>query len=200
MTSPSPESEAAVLQCPACRSPLKVARPVDGISEDCPVCRAQVHLTMFPRLFGGPGKGEEDLPAAEGEALCSFFPALRAEKVCDECGCFLSHRAAVAWGGRDLCLPCVHRLREIERSRDFVGQAKLNDRRALFLVTLLAPFSLFTAPIALVMLFRQRGVRGGFVPRSGAVWWIALILAVACLLAWIVLLVVWISLVKSDFS
>jgi hypothetical protein len=32
------------------------------------------------------------------------------------------------------------------------------------------------------------------------VWWLALILAVGCLVAWLVLLVVWISLVKSDFS
>jgi hypothetical protein len=196
---PSP-SDSAVLQCPACRSPLKVARPVDLVEEHCPVCRASVHLTMYPRLFGERLAAGEDSPVAEGEASCSFFPELRAEKVCDECGCFLSHRAAVDWGGRDLCLPCVHRLREVERSSEYLGRTKLNDRRALFLVTLLAPFSLFTAPIALVLLFRHRGKPEGFVPRSNVIWWLALILAIGCLIAWIVLFVVWISLVKNDLS
>lgn len=195
-----PDPEAAVLQCPACRSPLKVGRQVDRLEERCPVCRAEVHLTLYPRLFGDRPGIAEDAPAAEGEATCSFFPDRRAEKVCDECGCFLSHRAAVDWGGRDLCLPCVHRLRELDRSSDYLGRTKLNDRRALFLVTLLAPFSLFTAPIALVLLFRHRGKPEGFLPRSSAVWWIALVLAIACLVGWIALLVVWISLVMSDFS
>lgn len=196
---PSP-TDAAVLQCPACRSPLKVARPVDLVEENCPVCRAPVHLTMYPRLFGERLADGEDAPVAEGEASCSFFRELRAERVCDECGCFLSHRAAVDWGGRDLCLPCVHRLREVERSSEYLGRTKLNDRRALFLVTLLAPFSLFTAPIALVLLFRHRGKPEGFVPRGNLIWWLALILSIGCLIAWIVLFVVWISLVKNDFT
>ena len=200
MSAPFPESDAPVLQCPSCRSPLKVGRPLDLLESSCPVCRVPVHLTMYPRLFGGREAAAEDALVGDGEASCSFFPTLRAEKVCDECGCFLSHCAAVDWGARDLCLPCVHRLREVERSSDYLGRTKLNDRRALFLVTLLAPFSLFTAPIALVLLFRHRGKPEGFVPRSGLVWWLALILAVGCLVAWLVLLVVWISLVRSDFS
>ena len=196
----SPEPGAALLQCPSCRSPLKVASPMDLLEDFCPVCRAPVHLTMYPRLFSGREKRAEGAAVGDGEACCSFFPALRAETVCDECGCFLSRRAGADWAGRDLCLPCVHRLREIVRSSDYLGRATLVEQRALVLVTVLAPFSLFTAPIALVMLIRHRGKPERFLPQSRWVWWLALILAIGCLLSWLVLFVVWISLVRSDFS
>ena len=49
---------------------------------------------------------------------------------------------------------------------------------------LLAPVSLFTAPIALVLLFRHRGKPEGFVPRSNLIWWLALILAVSVAVGW----------------
>ncbi len=194
------ESRTAVLQCPSCRSPLRVERPVERLEERCPVCRAEVALALFPRLHAAPEATVEGSPAAEGEAACSFFPDLRAEKVCDECGCFLSSRAAVLWGGRDLCLPCLHRLREVEKATDFIGRTRLDDRRALALVTWLAPFSLFTAPLALYLLFRHRGRPASFAPRSRAVWWIALVLSIGWLAAWLTLMVVWASLVRDGFS
>jgi len=201
MPAPPLESEEAILQCPDCRSPLKVGRRVDTLEENCPVCRAEVNLTLFPRLFGEfETIADVEATTVENESSCSFFPGLRAEKVCDECGAFLSHRAAISWGGRDLCLPCLHRLREVERSPDYIARTRLNDRRALALVTWLAPFSLFTAPIALFLLLRHRGKPEGFVPRSGAIWWIAFALATSLLIGWLVLIVVWISLVKDGLS
>lgn len=200
MSPHSPESDEAILQCPSCRSPLKVGRPVSSLEERCPVCRAEVHVTTFPRLYGDSAGPGEDAAAAGGEASCSFFPELRAQRVCDECGCFLSHRAASRWGGRDLCLPCLHRLREIEKAPDYIARAKLYDRRALFLVTWMAPFTLFTAPLALFLLLRHRGRPAGFVPRGRAVWWIATLLAAGWIAAWLVLIVVWISLVRDSFT
>lgn len=200
MTAPSVDSETAILQCPSCRSPLKVGRPVSSLEERCPVCQAEVHVTTFPRLYGDFAGGEEDAPAAENEATCSFFPELRAQLVCDECGTFLSHRASTRWGGQGLCLPCLHRLREVEKSPDFIAKSKLHDRRALFLVTWLAPFTLFTAPLAIFLLLRHRGKAEGFVPRGRTVWWIAMILATGWLAAWMVLIVVWISLVRDSFT
>lgn len=200
MSAPSVDSENAILQCPACRSPLKVGRPVSSLEEDCPVCRARVHVTTFPRLYGDFVRTEEDAPSAEGEATCSFFSGLRAQNICDECGAFLSHRASTRWGDRILCLPCLHRLREVEKSPDFIAKTKLYDRRALFLVTWMAPLTLFTAPLALFLLARHRGKAEGFVPRGSATWWIALILALGWLAAWLVLIVIWISLVRDSFT
>ncbi len=199
MSESSSELHPAILQCPSCRSPLKVGRRIEALEESCPVCRAEVSVTTFPRLYGDYAREAPGVPVGEGEASCSFFPELRAETVCDECGCFLSRRAAVRWTGRDLCLPCLHRLREVERVPDCIGKARHYDRRALELVTWLAPFTLFTAPLALFLLLRQRGKPQGFVPRSRAVWWIALTLSVGWIAAWLVLIVAWVSLVRESF-
>jgi hypothetical protein len=195
-----PENEGPVLHCPGCRSRLKVGREISFFEEKCPVCHREVSVTVFPRLFREWAVAEAGAPAAEGEASCSFFPGERAEKVCDECGCFLSARAAVSWAARDLCLPCLHRLREVEKDPGYIGRTRLQDKRALALVTWLAPLSLFTAPLALYLLLRYRGRPEGFAPRSRLTWWVAFTLAITWLIVWLVLIVVWVSLVLDGFS
>lgn len=200
MTSVSSESTSPVLQCPGCRSRLQVGREVPAFEEKCPVCRREVRVTIFPRLFREFVRPNNGTPAAEGEAACTFFPELSAETVCDECGCFMSAKAAVSWGGREICLPCLHRLREVEKDPAYLGRARLQDKRALALVTWLAPFSLFTAPLAIYLLLRYRGEPEGFVPRGRGIWWIAFILSVAWLITWCVFIIVWISLLLEGFS
>lgn len=195
-----PDLSNARVQCPACRSPLAVGREVDLVEERCPVCRAEVFLALFPRLYGEFAPVVDEAAAGAGEATCSFYPDLRAESVCDQCGCFLSHRAATRWSGRDLCLPCLHRLREIEHDPGFVPKASLRDRQALTLVTWFAPFTLATAPIALFLLFRQRGKAPGFEPRGNTTWWIACVLAMVWTLVWLGLIGVWATLVLEGFT
>lgn len=189
-----------ILQCPTCRSALSVNEEIDDLEENCPVCGSEIRLRVFSRLYREPA--EKVLPklADESDARCNFYPELTAEKVCDECGCFLSDRAAVDWGGLDLCLPCLHRLREEQSSAQFVARAKLHENRALALVTLLAPFTLFTAPIAIFLLLRYRKAPGGFEPRSRLRWWLAMVLSIAWLAVWGVLIVVWMSLILEDFA
>jgi hypothetical protein len=200
MESPSLEEKEAVLQCPSCRSRLRVGREVSFFEEDCPVCRSRVSMTIFPRLFREFSPMDEGAPIGEGEAGCTFFPELRADKVCDECGCFLSDRATVSWADRDLCLPCLHRLREEGSDPVYVARTRLYDKWALALVTLLAPFSLFTAPLALFLLIRYRKAPLGFVPRSRAIWWSAMILSLLWITFWTVLIVIWTSLILEQFT
>lgn len=188
------------LQCPNCRSALQVADSAREVEEKCPVCRGDVWITVFDRFRRRPLRRDAGRLGDESQASCTFYPELAAEKVCDECGCLLSEKAAVRWGDEDLCLPCLHRLREEKKSTRFVARAKLYDNRALILVTLLAPFTLFTAPIALVLLWKQRNQGATFESRGRWRWWTAMILAVAWLAAWVVLGVVWTSLILEDLS
>lgn len=192
--------EKAILQCPNCRSDLSIATELDGLEEKCPICQSEVWLRVFPRLYRTPVRKDSPLLAEDTNARCSFYPELKAEKVCDECGCLLSDRAAVRWAGEDFCLPCLHRLREEKRTTRFLARAKLHDNRALALVTLLAPFTLFTAPIALALLWKHRREPGRFERRSAWRWWLALVLAIGWLVAWGILGVVWASLILEDFS
>jgi len=193
-------SDTATISCPRCRGVLSVAGFVEGIEVPCPHCTAPLGLAIFPRLFRAPVKTDHSHPAASGEAACTFFPQLRADHICEECGCFLSHRAAVQWGGAPLCLPCLHRLREERQDPAYVARVNRYDNRALALVTWLAPVSFITAPGAIFLLLRYRKAPRGFAGGNGARWWIAFVLASALLLGWLTLLVVWLALVVEEIS
>jgi hypothetical protein len=148
-----------------------------------------VETTFFPRLHSQPSAPLSP-PALDGGAVCAFFPSLRAVKVCDECGCLLSEKASVSWSGGDYCLPCLHRLREERREGSFIARTSLHDHRALALVTLLAPFTLFTAPLALFILLRYRKDRASFSPRSRVRWHLAMVLSLLWIGLWTALLAV----------
>lgn len=190
----------ALLQCPTCRNVLTVNREVLSLEEECPVCHSAVDIKVFPRLFREPVRKIEMKTPGEDEAACTFFPELKADKVCDECGCLMSEKASAKWGDEDICLPCLHRLREEVKSPAFLAKSALNDNRALALVTLLAPMSLITAPVALWLLLRNRKGTAGIFPRNRWRWWTALILSVALIIGWVVLLVVWTSLILEEWS
>ena len=196
----SEKTEATVLQCPRCRSQLNVSHHLDRLEEKCPICKSEMSLTVFPRLYKAHVERKSSALASEEEATCSFFPELKAEKVCDECGCFMSSRAAVQWADGDYCLPCLHRLREEERSVGFLAKTIRYDCRALALVLFLAPVSLFTAPVALYLLLRNRKSESSFVPGNGKIWWLAMVLSVLCLIFWLVIVIGWLSLVLEGFS
>lgn len=172
----------------------------ERLEESCPVCKSEMTLYVFPRLFRSPAKSTSGQLSVDGDATCTFYPELKAEKVCDACGCFMSEKAAVRWNDGDYCLPCIHRLREEERSAAFLARTNRYDYRALALVLLLAPFSLFTAPIAIYLLLRYRKANVTFVPGSKAVWWIAMILSILALAGWAILIVIWVSLLVDEFS
>ena len=190
----------ATLQCPTCRNNLSVDQSTDRVSEDCPVCRSEVRMTMFPRFYRDPPRQIDSTLASDDEAVCSFYPELRAEKVCDACGCLMSQKASVKWGDKDYCLPCLYRLREEKKDAAFVARARLYDNRALALVAWFAPLSLLTAPVALFLLLRHRKGNQSFVPRSAARWWLAFLLTVGWLIFWGVMLVIWLSLILEEFS
>ena len=135
--------------------------------------------------------------AQEGEAVCHFYPELQAQAVCEECGCFLSEKAAVAWGDRTLCLPCLHLLRESRNRDDFSARRTLVDNVGLGLILFLLPLTLFTGPIALVYLLRNRQAPGSLIPRGRFRWRLAVALAVVSSLAWLVLIALWILSIVS---
>jgi hypothetical protein len=173
------------------------AEPDQRAEERCPSCRTVLSIQAFPRL-GAADSGKRAVDgkhAAEGEAVCNFYPELQAETICDECGCFLSLKAAVDWNGRNVCLPCLHKLRESKADDDFLAKRTIYDNVALGLVTWLAPFSLITAPLALYYLFRYRKAPRGIVPRSSFRWWLALVLSIGLLGGWVFLFVIWIAMI-----
>ncbi len=196
-----PSAAAALLDCPKCRTSVEVSFS-EIVEQQCPVCLIRLERHVYPRLFHEPesNAGSQGMVSVSGDATCHFYPELKAELVCDECGCLMSRKASVDWGGRDLCMPCLHNLRENKQSADFQAKTKLYDNRALALVTWLAPVSLFTAPIAFFLLLKNRKANRGFVPRGPFRWWLALLLSIAWMALWGFLLVTWISLLVREIQ
>ncbi|MEM7698941.1 MAG: hypothetical protein AAF236_11100 [Verrucomicrobiota bacterium] len=190
----------AQIRCPQCRVDLPLeSADVSRLVDRCPTCQHEVRAAIFPRLSRGKKVAQTDRAAGDGEAVCSFFPELKAEKVCDECGCFLSEKAVVRWLDRDLCLPCLHRLREQKTDLGFIAKRSVWENRALAMVTLLAPFTLFTAPVAIFWLLRYRHVEAGLLGARRGRWWLALLLSIAWLVLWGLILFVWFALVLEDY-
>lgn len=186
------------LQCPKCLKPIEPSAEAEtGAAEmTCRHCHASLTLEVFPRLTSAEpasGQKQKELRAQEGEAVCQFYPELQAETVCDECGCFLSRKAAVQWSGRDLCMPCLHHLRENKAENEFSARRRLVDNVGLALILFLLPLTLFTGPFAIFYLIRHRNAPGSLVPRGKFRWWLALSFAIASTLGWLFLIVVWIA-------
>ena len=196
----------AVVQvnCPKCHSVLPYEVLVSSSASElfpCPACRAPVYAKVYPRLVSGGISGKEvgkRGASEEGDAVCSFYPELKAETVCEECGCLLSEKASVIWSGNNFCMPCLHLLREKKEKDGFLSKRTIYDNLALGLVLFLAPLSLFTAPMALYYLIRYRNSSRGIVPRGKARWVLALILCVGVMLVWLILLVLWLSAVTDS--
>jgi len=194
----------AKVTCPKCRAVLpEEVLQHHSVSEQasCPACRAPVYVSAFPRLRSGEILNEKsglNKVSEEGDAVCQFYPELKAETVCDECGCFMSSKASVTWGARVLCLPCLHQLREKKGDDEFLAKRTLYDNTALGLVLFLSPLSLFTAPWALYYLIRYRNSSRGLVPRGKARWILALVLSLGFMLGWLLLLVLWIAAIADS--
>ncbi|MCB1231569.1 MAG: hypothetical protein KDN19_14965 [Verrucomicrobiae bacterium] len=186
--------------CPKCLRDIEP--PLDAgahaVDATCLHCRTELVLETFPRLTAADslplssGLGHH---AQEGEAVCHFYPELQAETVCEECGCFLSRKAAVEWGERTLCMPCLHQLRETKSDDAFSAKRSLHDNVALALVVFLLPLSLFTGPLAIFQLIRHRRTPGSLIPRSRFRWWLALTVAIAATAGWLILIILWIVMI-----
>ena len=194
-----PNAPLSVASCPACRGEFAANYGASIQEETCPYCRARVSLRIFPRFDKEPPPEEASGLANGDEATCHFYPDLKAEVVCDECGCFLSRRASIRWGSQQLCLPCLHTLREEKAGTGYRAQLKVWDNRALALLALL-PVSLFTVPVAIFWLIRYRKEPVSWVPRSAFRWWLAMISSILILTGWIALIVVWIAMIVREIS
>lgn len=204
---PGPMPASASISCPSCQNPISAGPQFGPVARECPSCRKKPTVRVFPRLF----VPEESKPAfgelsTDGDATCSFYPELKAEHVCEECGCFMSEKASISWGGKSLCLPCLHSLREKKGKDEFRASLKLYDNTALGLVVPFLAFfplafiTLFTAPAALYYLIRYRKSSLGLVPRGPFRWWLALFFAIVVNGAWIFLIISWIGLIANGLS
>jgi hypothetical protein len=97
------------LRCPKCLLAIDHASLLPGAPVDCPACRSQLSIALFPAFSRPPetvstASGEQ---ALDGESVCFFHPEKRAAVACERCGRFLCALCDVPFGGRHLCPSCL---------------------------------------------------------------------------------------------
>lgn len=168
---PEPVEPVYEMHCPNCARPFQLSGKVaEQIDQNCQFCKKPMSILTFPRFTRPHDTYDPGLTAAEGEATCQFFPQLKAEVICDECGCFMSQKATVDWGGNKLCLPCLHNLRENKADVNYRSELPSWDNRGLALC--------ITGPVALVILLKHKNAINSWIPRSSFRWWLAMVLSI----------------------
>ncbi len=171
---PPPTAPREKLVCPGCGTPSEVIR-----------CSAVLRPRPMPA------------PAEMGDgAVCWRHGTRSAVMVCSMCGRFACELCAVDASDPPLCADCfAHEVRTGGRDLRFTSHLVQYDNLCLWMVLLpllgvvTSGFTLFTAPLALILiLFRWRQPMS-VLPRNGVRRWFAVLLAGLVTLGWAVLAV-----------
>lgn len=202
----------ALVKCTSCGGGIPETLFRYGDSAPCPVCKRMIRAWRLPALY----KSAEitppplpEVPPAPGEATCFYNPSRRATKGCDHCGVFISDAWAAQWGTQTVCLKCLEELHAKNSDTRFEARRILWDNIALgfsvgpwivamvlLLTLVLYPFAimvvfltLLTAPAAIFIALRYWNSPRSLVPRGRArlVW--ATLLGAFQLVAWVMLIV-----------
>jgi|RhiMethySRZTD1v2_1073278.scaffolds.fasta_scaffold89381_4 hypothetical protein len=155
--------------CARCDMPLPKWELARGNHAVCTSCGSENEVRVFPaimQLAAGPAHSEA---AIEGEAACFDHPMKRAVASCRQCGRFVCAVCSVEFGGEVWCPSCV------AAGAGQAREAKLETSRMLWdsivltlpLASLLMwPFTIGTAPAAVVLAITKRKQPLSLVRRS----------------------------------
>lgn len=199
----------AWVKCSVCGFLQSATVADSGPNHRCSTCRRPFEFRIFPAIQKSatpeaPPPLPED-PPGPGEAVCFYSPSRRATQSCSHCGVFISDAWAAQWGNETVCLKCLGDLRQKGGSQQFEVSRTLWDNIAytlslapiavgtLLLMTVIGMsfgilaymMTAITAPIAIFLSLRYWNAPRSLVPRGRRRLWVAIILSVVQLLAWI---------------
>lgn len=179
---------ASLPQCPRCQTllPAQMANIRDLAS--CPNCGRQLELHVYPAQFRRSQTATAgEAVIIEGEASCFYHPQKRASVPCESCGRFLCALCDIDMAGKHLCPACIDsgqkkgKLTQLENKRMLWDSSAL----AMALVPILMwPFTLFTAPAAIILGIIAWNKPSSVVQRTRARIYLAILIATAQLVAW----------------
>ena len=139
----------------------------------CPVCNAPLLTRAFPALVRPAARGITGGPITDaGQAACFYHPHKTAHVPCDACGRFICALCDVELPGQHLCPSCVEAGQRKGTLPTLENRRVLWDNIALSVAVLpvatlvLAGFSLFTAPAAILLAVIGWRKPGSLVPRG----------------------------------
>jgi len=170
--------------CPNCNNPLPQRFFRQPRAEgDCPTCRTNLGVTLFPALFRPAAKIDpQSLLTAEGEATCFEHANKRAIAVCHKCGRFLCALCEVEVAGQIWCPSCLIPANASGPIQALEQRRTLYDSIALALATLPALLlfypSIFTAPVIIYLAIRYWKKPSSLIPRGKWRFVLALMVAI----------------------
>ena len=139
----------------------------------CPVCNAPLLTRAFPALVRPAPRSPTGGPITDaGQAACFYHPHKTAHVPCDACGRFICALCDVELPGQHLCPSCVEAGQRKGTLPTLENRRVLWDNIALSVAVLpvatlvLAGFSLFTAPAAILLAVLGWRKPGSLVPRE----------------------------------
>ena len=164
---------ATALTCLRCDTPLTVSFVNTGEFLPCPVCNVPLLIRAFPALVRPAQHGAASEPITDaGQAACFYHPHKTAHIPCDACGRFICALCDVELPGQHLCPSCVETGQRKGTLPTLENRRVLWDNIALSVAVLpvatlvLAGFSLFTAPAAILLAVISWRKPGSLVPRE----------------------------------
>jgi len=181
-----------LVQCPFCKRKIPPSFYNLELGETflCPRCKRTLAIYAYPALYKKKEIRVEAKAASLDDATCYYHPKKKAEEVCDNCGRFLCGLCVLPLGEQNLCSACL----EIQRSKSD-GSFELQpsqirkDKLAVALVILpllFWPFTLFTAPAALVVVIRNWNKKFFFAQNSRLSFSFAFIFALLQCIGWLI--------------
>lgn len=161
---------------------------------DCPGCGTPTDVIRFAAALRESRTSPPASPLAD--ASCYRHSSRRAVIVCSQCGRFACGLCQADLANQPLCVECANRvLNSDSRHWLFVSQLVQYDRLCLWIV--LGPmlgvvtigFTVFTAPLALMLLLFRWRQPMSVLPSSSFRRWLALLLAGGTTLGWLILIV-----------
>lgn len=151
----------------------------------CETCLQQYDMIEYPAMRAERAVSRARALEGADDATCFFHAKSQAEAVCSACGRFLCPVCAVNFGGRVLCPTCIATGKTVAVGNE--NSAWQPDGLAFLLATvplLMWPFTIITAPAALVIVVLNWKKPSGPIRRTRWKRWVAGVLSLVQVAAW----------------
>ena len=146
-------------------------------------------MLTFPAFSRPLQKGALPEPVlTDAEAACFYHENKKAVDACETCGRFLCALCRIEMRGRILCSGCIQSGRRKGSMRDLTRRRVLHDEAALAMAVLplLAwPFTIATAPTAIIWALRHWNSPTSILPRTKVRFLVAILIASLQIAAWV---------------
>ena len=179
------------IPCTKCHTPLPETFFNRAELAECPGCDTPIQVEVFRALFRGATQAQfGERIMVDGEASCFYHPQKRAVIPCGGCGRFLCALCDVELNDQHLCPACLETGRKKGKLTQLETKRTLYDSAALSLAIvpiLVWPFTIVTAPIAVVLAVYSWFRPSSLVSRTRVRAYLALVFAFLQITGWVFL-------------